>query len=213
MHAASLTKQGITAKANAMGIDIMEGYPIEMHRVYHAWFAWGFWANLLVTLAIGTFWVLENYYNKQAMAIIGYGVSGSLFCCNSIIWLLFGSIWRFSKAGTIASGDRIERLYGQTDDQFDDILAKSKKEFGYQLTGGSFMKGFLLMAGWAITLTALVAFAVLTVICFCDPRDKPVQQDNNKLAKGQYNSHEEDYVLDDTTNEAGAAANQDNVVQ
>jgi len=122
LQAASLTREGIIAKANSMGVDVVEGYPIEMHKVYHAWFAWGFWANFLIMLANTTFWGLEKYYYMTKTALIGHGVAGSLYCLSSVFWLLFGSIWRFSKAGTVASGDRIERVTGQTDEEWSDTL-------------------------------------------------------------------------------------------
>jgi len=62
LQSASLTKEGIIAKANAMGIDVVEGYPINMQKVYHAWFAWGFWANFLFSSAHTTLWALDKYY-------------------------------------------------------------------------------------------------------------------------------------------------------
>lgn len=29
-----------------MGVDIVDGYPMEMHQVYIIWFLWGFWAQV-----------------------------------------------------------------------------------------------------------------------------------------------------------------------
>jgi len=65
------------------------------------------------------------------------------------------------------------------------------------------MKIFVLVAGWAITLGALVAISVTLVMCFCDPRDKKEEQ-LEETKPSMANSHEEEYVLDQT------AAEQDN---
>ena len=46
-------------------------------------------------------------------------VNMGLFCSNSLVWLAFGAIWRFSKAGSVASGDKLERLYGTSDEVWD----------------------------------------------------------------------------------------------
>ena len=131
LQSAATTSEGIIAKANAMGIDVVEGYPINMHKVYHAWFAWGFWMNFLVTAANATFWILNKYYYYAKTAFIGYAVSGGVYCFHLIVWILFGAIWRFSKAGTIASGDRIERVQGQSDDAWAETLETAKREQGY----------------------------------------------------------------------------------
>lgn len=94
-----------------MGVTILTGYPVEMHKVYHAWFVWGFWANIIIFGLFNVFAAIETYYSKK-IAFIGHAVSGSIYCVHCVIWFVFGSIWRFSKVGTVAAGDKLERLSG-----------------------------------------------------------------------------------------------------
>lgn len=107
-------------------------------------------------------------------------------------------IWRFSKAGTVASGDRIERLQGQTDGEWAETLSKAKEEQGYQISSGAFLKIFILVVGWAFTLTALVAFSATMVVCLCDPREKkPELTAYERLAIA---SNEDNYDFDPSGN-------------
>ena len=58
MDSTAKTKELAILKAVEMGIDVTEGYPMEMHRVFLAWFIWGFWAKVtLVALGLLTFGV------------------------------------------------------------------------------------------------------------------------------------------------------------
>ena len=59
------------------------------------------------------------------------------------------------------------------------------------------MKIFLLFVGWVVTISALVGFAITMVICFCDPREKGEDLDEPKRSAQHYNSHEEDYIIND----------------
>lgn len=114
LHTTATSKADVIARANTMGIDITEGYPIEMHTIYIVWFTWGFYAHLafsvlfLATLVVGYF---KNSYGW---------ILGSCNCVlslvNLLIWLSFGAIWRFSSAGVVAAGDKLERLFGTTDE-------------------------------------------------------------------------------------------------
>ena len=58
-------------------------------------------------------------------------VSCSLYMTNGLVWLAFGAIWRFSKAGSAASGDKLERTYGTTDAQWDKQVANASEVNGY----------------------------------------------------------------------------------
>lgn len=114
LHTTATTKSDVIARAITMGIDITEGYPIEMHTIYIVWFTWGFYAHLvfavlfLATMVVGYY---KNYYGW---------ILGSCNCVlsltNLLIWLSFGAIWRFSAAGVVAAGDKLERLFGTTDE-------------------------------------------------------------------------------------------------
>lgn len=95
-----------------------------------------------------------------------------MYCIHSVTWMIFGIIWRFSNAGKVASGDRLERLSGQSNDQWLSTLAKSQKEFGYQVSGGRFMKIFMLFAAWFTALSTFFCLAISLMMCCCDPREK-----------------------------------------
>ena len=113
LHTSGLTKSDVIARSNAMGIDIVDGYPMEMHKVYVVWFLWGFWAQVAL-FAMAAVSTLLYLWKAQFGAVLGV-ISCGAYCTNSFVWLAFGGIWRFSKAGVVASGDKLERLYGMTD--------------------------------------------------------------------------------------------------
>ena len=56
LAASALTKEGILKKASDMGVDVVDGYPVNMAKVYQTWFAWGFWNNAIVTVSSITFY-------------------------------------------------------------------------------------------------------------------------------------------------------------
>ena len=192
LAATALTKEGILKKASDMGVDVVDGYPVNMAKVYQAWFAWGFWNNTIVTISSITFWLVKKYSEKAAL--IGNGIFGSLFCISSVVWLMFGAIWRFSKAGTIASGDRLERLNDQTDEQWTKSMKDASTQFGYQISGGRFMKIFLLIVGWAMVLGTLMSIIMCMVMACCDPREKG-ERPKSEYAGNRY-QQQEDYTVD-----------------
>lgn len=87
-----------------------------MHKVYLAWFLWGFYSKcaltLLLMIAAGVYMCAE-----KAGKLIG-GLSCGLFIANFVVWISAGGIWRFSKAGVTTSGDLLERLFGITDGEW-----------------------------------------------------------------------------------------------
>lgn len=42
------TKLEAEGRAKAIEIEVVEGYPMEMHNVYLTWFLWGFWAKIIL---------------------------------------------------------------------------------------------------------------------------------------------------------------------
>ena len=154
--------------AKTLSVEITEGYPIEMHKIFSVWFIWGFWTSLtyLTIFAIGLLVAKKSVkYGK----IIISTISG-FFCTNAVIWLVMGMVWRFSKAGSVASGDRLERTYGTSDKVWAQQMQASADANGYQLKGGMFMKIYLL-AMFVLIGTILVAFVIgFHILCFCDPR-------------------------------------------
>jgi len=103
-------------KAAAMGIDVSDGYPVEMHKVFRFWFTWGFWAKIyLIVIAI----VFGNFskYLGSAGDILGT-ISCGLYCVNGLIWMCVGAFWRYSNAGSVASGDTLERPENTSDEDW-----------------------------------------------------------------------------------------------
>ena len=80
-----------------------------MSKLYRTWFAWGFWANVISTALNIFFWVIEISCS-QKIGTWGRAIFGCGYCINTIVWMTFGIIWRFSKGGKVASGDKLERL-------------------------------------------------------------------------------------------------------
>ena len=76
-------------------------------------------------------------------------------------------------------------------------MKDAQTQFGYQISGGRFMKIFLLIVGWAIILGTLMSLIMCMVMACCDPRDKG-ERINNKAQFAGYNSHhaQEDYTVD-----------------
>ena len=93
------------------------GFPMEMHALFVAWFLWGFWANVAI-LALNVLLMPLGFMKKERTGMILGSVFCGFYCINTFVWLAFGGIWRFSKAGVVASGDKLERLYGTTDAQW-----------------------------------------------------------------------------------------------
>ena len=49
------TEAAVVQSAKTLSVEITEGYPIEMHKIFSVWFIWGFWTTLtyLTIFAIG----------------------------------------------------------------------------------------------------------------------------------------------------------------
>ena len=162
------TEAAVVQSARTLSVDITEGYPIEMHKIFSVWFIWGFWTSVayLTIFAIGLLVAKKNV--KTAKVIIST-ITG-FFCTNAIVWIVMGILWRFSKAGSVASGDRLERTYGTSDKVWAQQMQASAEANGYQLKGGMFMKIYLLLMVVLIG-TILIAFVIgFHILCFCDPR-------------------------------------------
>merc|ERR1712051_1126152 len=135
---------------------------IEMHNIFSIWFVWGFWTSLayLTIFAIG---LLAAKKSVRSGRIIISTISG-FFCTNAIVWIAMGFVWRFSKAGSVASGDRLERTYGISDKVWAQQMQASAEANGYQLKGGMFMKIYLLLMV-VIIGTILIASSSAPISC------------------------------------------------
>jgi len=100
-----------------------------MHKIYLAWFLWGFWAHFaFVGLVLVTVGVCVSSLNAGLITI---SISVGLFAVNAIVWLICGGIWRFSKGGMTASGDRLLRPDGTTNDVWDAQIENAMVSYGY----------------------------------------------------------------------------------
>ncbi len=108
------TRDAVLKKAKSFSVDITEGYPVDMGRVFRIWFSWGFWANALAIVGAVTTFILSA--KNQYAAKVTMSCTSLVFLLNFFVWLAIGTVWRFSKAGTIASGDKLEREFGTSDD-------------------------------------------------------------------------------------------------
>ena len=116
----SLTKEEAINAVKGLDVEPIEGYPVEMHKIYLVWFLWGFWAKLVfAALIAATVGVCYASYNG---GLIVASISVGLYAVNSIVWLIVGGIWRFSKGGMTAAGDRLVRPEGASDDEWNKQL-------------------------------------------------------------------------------------------
>ena len=159
------------SKAKEFAIDVTEGYPMEMHKVLVAWFMWGFTAKV-VLIGLGLLIALYSVATGGGRASYICGsITCALYVTNSLIWLGFGAIWRFSNAGQIASGDKLERLYGKSDDEWDKDIKAAVKTNGYQVSSGQFMKIYLMVMLWVVVIAFVALLVTALTVCCCDTKD------------------------------------------
>ena len=161
----ALSKAAVIDLANKYGIEVTDGYPVELHKVYLAWFLWGFWAKLAFAGLIAvTFGVC--FCSVQGGLILA-SISVGLYVINAIVWLACGGIWRFSKAGVIAAGDKLERVVGTTDEIWNAQVENAMVSSGYQINGGRFLKIYLMLSAWAIALLVIALIVMGIIMCCC----------------------------------------------
>lgn len=51
----AITIKGVTTLATELGIPVKDGYPIDMAKVFRAWFAWGFWGSFIQMAIVGAY--------------------------------------------------------------------------------------------------------------------------------------------------------------
>jgi len=122
VDAAALTKDAAILKAKEASVDVPEGYPVEMHRVFVAWAMWGFLQNAVMITVIALTIILVAFV--PIMPTIA-SVTGMGWCIGTILWLVFGAIWRYSFGGGVSSGDRLVRDDDISDDKWKATLEAS----------------------------------------------------------------------------------------
>ena len=91
---------------------------------------------------------------------------------NFVVWIVLGTVWRFSTAGSIASGSKLEKPVGMTDESWSEQIKTAQEQNGYQLKHGLFMQVIIVLV-----FTLLGVFLVGSTVGFfvlrCyDPRSK-----------------------------------------
>ena len=81
-----------------------------MGHLFRSWFVWGFWGSIFTVAIIATTILLHfvmvekrNFIHLSSALCLAISVS------NNVIWYLTGCFWRFSKAGRVVSGDKIDK--------------------------------------------------------------------------------------------------------
>merc|ERR1719469_1224994 len=85
VDAAALTKDAAILKAKEASVDVPEGYPVEMHRVFVAWAMWGFLQNAVMITVIALTIILVAFV--PIMPTIA-SVTGMGWCIGTILWLV-----------------------------------------------------------------------------------------------------------------------------
>jgi hypothetical protein len=183
----SLTKSAAVDKATADGVTVPEGYPIDMHKVMVAWATWGFWQNLIL-VAIFALSIAIGTCAPKAFAVMG-SLTGLGWMLGTILWLVFGGIWRYSNGGMIASGDRLEKADGQDEAAWKSSLDAASKSNGYQLASGKFMATIFGLLGGVIFLMIVVFAIAGCLMCACGMDSSSI---NKYAAMPQMDDKEDD---------------------
>ena len=160
LHSAWPTKADAIARADTMDIDVTSGYPMEMHAVFELWFTWGFWAKitLIAALLLGVGVYKSGHENAGKIVLF---LSSGLYAAQGIVWLGLGAVWRYSKAGQVASGDELARRTGISDELWAQQVEAAKLSNGYQVSGGRFINIYLMI------MTFVVIFTIIGFIVGC----------------------------------------------
>lgn len=62
VQAPALTREAIIAKAAELSVEVPDGYPVEMHKLYVTWFKWGFWTNMSLIIVIVTAAIIAIFW-------------------------------------------------------------------------------------------------------------------------------------------------------
>ena len=89
--------------------------------------------------------------------------AGLIVAGNGIFWFVLGAIWRFSNAGRVVSGDKLEKTDAQKSNEaiWEEALKDAQYEHGYQLSSGAVMRAFFLYV-----MPTLIFLLCLAVVLF-----------------------------------------------
>ena len=171
-----LTKAAVSTLATERGIPIRAGYPLDIAHLFRAWFIWGFWTSLIQISIVAVFVPVFRYVetNIDIYKMVALVMQG-MMCCSTMIWFLVGFFWRYSKGGRVASGDKLEKVDGVTDEEWNNAKKQSAITDGYQFNSGRFMSTYLILI-LTILLIAVGTGAVFAVVHFCWQSDQNSKQ-------------------------------------
>ena len=162
LDAPALTKELITEQAAAKGVAVRPGYPIDMGHLFRSWFVWGFWGSIFTVAILAAAIPLHIYMvEKRNMIHLSSALCLAISLCNSSAWFILGLFWRFSQAGRVAAGEKLNKSAA-------DWLTASKA-LGYQINGGKFMSVYI----WLILTIFLIAiiFGSVYAVILCRKSD------------------------------------------
>mmetsp|Transcript_45828 Transcript_45828/g.60715 ORF Transcript_45828/g.60715 Transcript_45828/m.60715 type:complete len:165 (-) Transcript_45828:316-810(-) len=162
-----------------MGIDVPEGYPVEMHKIFRAWFIWGFWSKVYLIVTTILFTSLNKWIGSVS-SVLG-GISCGLYMTNGLVWLIFGAIWRYSVAGKTAAGDFLERPESMSAEDWESSLDGARKSAGYQFSSGSFIHLYLVLFASFILIIFMIAAVVGFATCATDQMAKNQKKEEEEV--------------------------------
>lgn len=140
-----------------------------MHRIFLAWFLWGFFSKVIVGALVIFAALLNMCESTQKFAMVTGAVSCGLYGANAVVWIATGAIWRYSKAGMTAAGDTLERPQGIDEASWDASVEAARVNQGFQIATGRFMKIYLLISGILIATLIIGTIWFATVMACCSP--------------------------------------------
>ena len=167
------SKQSVMILAGDRDIRVKTGYPIDMAHIFRTWFLWGFWDKIFQISIIAIFlpMALMNKSENAGLRRWLFYIFQTLSTGSFIAWFVIGFFWRFSRGGRVASGDKLERVAGTSDEVWKLAVEGAKAADGYQLKSGLFMEVFMFI--FLISTSALVIFgSVLATLSCCYGRDR-----------------------------------------
>ena len=161
-----LSKETVETMAKDQNITVREGYPLDMAHLFRAWFTWGFWGSvvqiLIIAIFVPLFCLYKNSYKvSQRVFLVMQGLS----CCSTFMWFIIGFFWRFSKGGRVAAGDKLDRVAGMSDEEFESKRTNASNADGYQLKSGKFMSAYLWIIISAVLISVAVGSLLSVVMC------------------------------------------------
>lgn len=208
-----------TTRANAVtlaedrGIEVKPGFPIDMAHLFRCWFIWGFWDKMFQISIFAVFLPLSQWNNLRwkRLQTITFLIFQTLAILSFLIWFIVGFFWRFSRAGRVASGDKLERMAGTTDSEWSDSLDAAVSADGYQFKSGKFMAVYL-STSFILSVIMVTFGSVTATLCCClrSVNDKAAaNSEKNPLEKTGSGPTNNDYFIFDRQDDGTTGENLD----